>query len=461
MGEKVCRSKAKGEVTAFLSLIFLLLLAFTGSIIESASIQISKNYKKADMVRAMESVFAEYHRVLLEEYEVFALDGSYEKKEFTYENLAERLQHYGALSIENEVTGIEYLTDHLGQPFYNQVMAYMGTVTGLDKLEGLAADSEVWKEQEEKSGQYEQLDESINEELQAELEAAEKQLQDEDNPLKNISGLKQSPLLYQVMEDPSTVSERRIELSEQPSHRQNRKGTGSFPAKENGLGIPGTFLLGEYLLTHFANALEVSEDTALGYEIEYLIAGKGSDRENLESVLAKLLFVRFGINYAYLLTDSVKQGEAEALALALTTLIAFPELVELAKQALLLAWAYGETIMDLRTLMRGHKVPIVKSSETWSLSLAGLKKLGTSEDTGDGTDSEDGLDYKGYLRVLLALEAKETLSMRCLDLIESSMLLKGKSYFRADSCITNLEMASTCRLRRGIKYQFKTVYGYQ
>lgn len=461
MESMVCQSKAKGEITAFLSLVFLLLLAFTGSIIESASIQISKNYKKADMVRAMESVFAEYHRDLLEDYEVFALDGSYGKKEFTYENLTERLWHYGASSIENEVKRIEYLTDHSGQPFYNQVMTYMGTVTGLDKLDGLAENSEVWKEQEENSQQYEQLDETTNEQLQTELEAAEKQLQDEDNPLKNISGLKQSPLLYQVMEDPSTVSERRLELADQPSHRQNRKGEGSFPAKDNGLGIPGTFLLGEYLLTHFSNALESSEETAMGYEIEYLIAGKESDRENLEAILAKLLLVRFGINYAYLLTDSVKQGEAEALALALTTLIALPELVELAKQALLLAWAYGETIMDLRTLMRGHKVPIVKSSETWSLSLSGLKKLGTSEDTKEGTDSENGLDYKGYLRVLLVLEAKETLSMRCLDLIESNMRLKGQSYFRVDSCVTNLEMTSTCRLRRGINYQFQTVYGYQ
>ncbi len=450
----------KGEITAFLSLIFLLLLAFTGSVIESASIQISKNYKKADMVRAMESVFAEYHRDLLEEYDIFALDGTYGRQEFSYENLTERLSHYGASSIENKVEGIEYLTDHSGQPFYDQAMAYMSTITGLDRLEGLSGEAEIWKEQEENSRQYEGLDEATNEELQSELNAAEKQLEDQDNPLQNISGLKQSPLLYQVMQEPDSISQKHLDLSGLASHRQNRKGEGSFPKKEKDLGIPGTFLFGEYLLTHFSNKLKPAEDKAIAYETEYLIAGKESDRENLESVLSKLLFVRFGINYAYLLTDPEKQGEAEALALAITTVIVFPEIAGLLKQALLLAWAYGETIIDLRTLMEGHKVVLVKSSSTWNLSLAGLKKLGTNEDAGTGTDSEEGLDYEGYLRVLLVLEAKETLSMRCIDLIESNMRLKGQEYFSGDSCITNLKTVSTCRLRRGIEYRFGNVYGY-
>ena len=68
----------KGEVTAFLSLIFILLVTFIGGIMESASIQLAKNYRRADANRAMESVFAEYQKELLEEYDIFALDGSYE-----------------------------------------------------------------------------------------------------------------------------------------------------------------------------------------------------------------------------------------------------------------------------------------------------------------------------------------------------------------------------------------------
>ncbi len=42
---------------------------------ESASIQSAKNHRRADMDRAMESVFAEYQKDLLEEYELL-LEGS-------------------------------------------------------------------------------------------------------------------------------------------------------------------------------------------------------------------------------------------------------------------------------------------------------------------------------------------------------------------------------------------------
>lgn len=451
----------KGEITAFLSLIFLLILALVGSLTESASIQVSKNNKKADMVRAMESIFAEYHRTLLEDYDVFALDGTYENKEFSYDNLTKRLARYGAASINNKVSKIEYLTDHSGQPFYDQVMAYMGMVTGLDHLESSSGDSEVWEEQEDQSGQYEELDGATDEELRTKLEEAETQLQEEDNPLSNISGLKGSPLLYQVMKEPDAVSGKQISLSAQPSHRQNRSGEGTFNKKKGNLGLPETFLFGEYILKHFSNALDTSDHTALSYETEYLIAGKESDRENLDAVLKRLLLVRFGVNYTYLLTDSGKQGEAEALAFAITAIAALPELVELVKQALLLAWAYGETIVDLRTLMGGHKVPLIKSAETWNLSLEGLKKIGTQDDTKEGADSESGLDYQGYLRVLLLISPKETLSMRCLDLIESNIQVNGQSMFRADSCISNLEVDSKCSLRRGIQYSFHTIYGYQ
>ena len=48
----------KGEITAFLSLIFLLILSLLGAIIESASIQVLKNHKRADTSLAVESVWA-------------------------------------------------------------------------------------------------------------------------------------------------------------------------------------------------------------------------------------------------------------------------------------------------------------------------------------------------------------------------------------------------------------------
>ena len=104
-------------MTAYLSLVFILLVSFTGSMIESASIQNAKNYGRADMNRAMESVFAEYQKELLEDYDIFALEGSYETGHYSEDLLKGRLAYYGAGSLEHKVRAIEFLTDQGGRAF--------------------------------------------------------------------------------------------------------------------------------------------------------------------------------------------------------------------------------------------------------------------------------------------------------------------------------------------------------
>ena len=53
------------------------------------------------MNRAIESVFAEYQKELLEEYEIFALDAGYETGRYSEQNLIDRLEYYGAGSMEH------------------------------------------------------------------------------------------------------------------------------------------------------------------------------------------------------------------------------------------------------------------------------------------------------------------------------------------------------------------------
>jgi hypothetical protein len=175
----------------------------------------------------------------------------------------------------------------------------------------------------------------------------------------------------------------------------------------------------------------------------------------------KLLFLRFVPNYAYIQTDSEMRAEAEAAALTLCTLLAVPAITEAAAQGILLAWAYGESIMDLRSLLKGHRVPPVKSKESWQLQLSKLLTLGTEEDRSEGRDDIGGLAYQEYLRILLFLEKKEDAAMRALGIIEQNLRrIHGQAYFRADLCVSRLEIRSTGRFRRGISYQFQTYYDY-
>jgi hypothetical protein len=210
-----------------------------------------------------------------------------------------------------------------------------------------------------------------------------------------------------------------------------------------------------YLTEHFGNATKEKETESLLYEQEYLLAGQDTDAKNLESVCKKILNIRMAANYVYLLTDTQKQAEAEAMAAALCSLLTVPAITQLAKHAILLAWAYGESIVDVRVLLQGKRAPAVKTADTWQLQLSSVVKMGTPEEDVKECDVSKGLSYSDYVRGFLLLTEETVLSMRSLDLMESNLGIK------ADSCITRLQLKSTQYMRRGIRNTFTTEFGYQ
>ena len=132
------------------------------------------------------------------------------------------------------------------------------------------------------------------------------------------------------------------------------------------------------------------------------------------------------------------------------------------KHALLLAWAYGESLTDVKTLLAGKKVPAVKSKESWNLTLDSLLELSKNRSIPEGKETEEGNSYEQYLQMMLVLKSKEELSMRALDLVEIN-LRSGmeKTFFRADACVSGADFDMTCYLRRGIRYQYHILYQYQ
>ena len=94
------KKKEDAQLTVMMSLLILILLTFTAGILESASIQTSKNIRRADMERAVESLFAEYQKELLEEYDLFGLDGTYETGNYSEERVLNRITVYGAVKSE-------------------------------------------------------------------------------------------------------------------------------------------------------------------------------------------------------------------------------------------------------------------------------------------------------------------------------------------------------------------------
>jgi hypothetical protein len=454
----------KGEIVAFLSLIFILILSFVAALLESASIQVAKNYRRVDMNRAIECVFAEYQKELLEEYDIFALDATYETGQYSEQNLTERLEYYGVSNTSQQVKRIQFLTDQNGASFYDQVTAYMENQYGVDVVRSFLGTTSVWQRQEEQSQTYVEEEETQEQNLEDLLSSETEELSSEDNPIEHVTQLKQSPVLTLVLNGDVAVSEKQVDAASLLVNRDRNEGYGDFSDVSASSGTLSNLLFGEYLLGHFSSFTGTEEENrgVLDYELEYILAGKSSDKENLEVVVKKLMLLRFVSDYAYLKTDSAKCAEAEALAGTLCTLLVSPGITDAVAQVILLMWAYGESIMDLRSLLEGRKIPLAKTKETWQLQLTGLLKLGTAEEESTGIDCEDGMTYEEYLRMLLFLNKKETLALRALTVIEQNLrTIYGQSYFQADLCVSRLEMSSISLLRRNIQYEYTTYYGYK
>ena len=437
----------KGAITAFLSLIFVLLVSIVGVMVQSASIHITKSMKRADTEFAMESVFAEYHQGLLKEYEIFGKEGTDEQ------TISRRLWFYGAKNMEHTIRKMELLSDNQGYPFYKQAIRFMGKEVSEGNTE--EAPSDGIQTDTIFSDEYTQVPEQeISEELEGILQEDGQTMPEENNPIESVKQLKQSNLLSLVVSSTESISNRNVEKDSLLSSRALSTGKG-YERVSWKSSVAEKTLFTTYLVKHFPDYKNSIENHALLYEAEYLISGEVSDRENLEAVAKKLLTIRLAINYGYLLTDQTRQAEAEALALGLSALLTVPGATEIVKQAVLAAWAYGESILDLRSLFAGNRVPLVKTDETWQMQLANLTKLGTADEAAEQREFSEGITYSDYVRLFLMAVDAETLSMRALDLVELNLGV------RADECITKLEVKSTCELQRNITDVFTTKFEYQ
>jgi hypothetical protein len=349
------------------------------------------------------------------------------------------MAYYGARNTKHTIKQIQLLTDYDGAPFYEQAVRYMKDWLGMEDMGGgtgndFSADSlgNEWSQGE--------LSNSL--ELKGLLEQENAQLPKEDNPIESVKNLKNKPLLSLLVSNQEELSNRSITPETLPSHRTLQKG--SFAQEmQNGTGDRLFFIA--YLFEHFFNVTDGERQAPLLYEQEYLLGGQARDQENLEAVCKKIMNIRTVSNYTYLLTDSAKQAEAEAMALTLCSLISLPAVTEVVKHAILFAWSYGESIVDMRALLKGKKVPLVKSSDSWQLQLSNLAALGTEKEIANEKDMERGLSYQDYLKGLFLLEDTGTLSMRCLDLIETNLHIK------TDQCMTKVEIQSD---------SFTTTYEY-
>lgn len=491
------RHGLKGSITIFLSLTCILFLSLICTAVESARVQGARAQAANITGMGNFSLLGEFEKGLLEEYDIFSLDGTYGSGSFQIAKVNDRLQDFISYNAnpqkdlfsawcfdpwkleltESSVSGYTLLTDESGEPFYQQAVAYMkanAATMAVEKLLEYGEHTEEIKNLEEKYNQsLEQNDsqmdrleqqkqqkietmESEAEEAAANGEIVVVQQEPKNNPLKEIARLRKKSTLEIVTWD-KTISEKKINLRSLPSKSRIQKG--NLKVEKEHSGIVSNALFREYLITHFPGYLSGEGANGLDYQIEYILGGKNSDKKNLKYVVNRLLLIREGMNYLYCVQDPTINSQAGNLALTLTGFLGIAALTEATKHALLLAWAYGESLIDVRILLDNGKVPIFKDASTWSLSLDNLGRI--TEILKEGAKGgETGLSYSDYLRVLLNLESITTQKMRALDMIQIELQAKKEtSAFKAENCIVAVKTGTSWNCRPVFAGLPSAVYG--
>ncbi len=232
-----------------------------------------------------------------------------------------------------------------------------------------------------------------------------------------------------------------------------------------------------------ANDKKDNEETKLqwcelNYVIEYILCGKKSDKDNLNEVLLKLVAIREGMNFTYLMFDGDKKREAFTLATSLVGASGNAAVVKVAQYAILAVWALGESICDLQKMLDKEAVPFIKTADKWQLSLTNLLAMNFSVDADDGnknsnkgvneggnytTDKESLTDmyYEDYLRVLLMAQDATDKRFYMMDAMELRMMALGEKGFRLRDYIWSATGVFTYRYPDSAEYYIREIsYSY-
>lgn len=457
-------STTDAYLTLLVSLVITTLMSLILALLRGAGIGEAKMKSESVTEAAMESVLAEYHKDLFDRYDLLMVDLSYGSADGGTDRLSQRLEMYVTKSLSgsylsaldggaglvglklNDILIPEYLLacDGDGSVFRRQILAYMRAEPVEDFLAETTDNISVLK-----SNGYDTRD--VAAEREANYNELENLFDDDEEAKSNLPSeieeahsLRLQGVLNMTHPNPGAVSRTNINLNEYVSHRDAARGEGKIPGEN--LSLVEIGLIDRYIFEKCGNWSRQTEGSLLKYQIEYLIGGANSDYANLETVATTLLFWREASNFTYILTDSSKNALAEALAVAAALLILEPSAEVLIKNAILFAWSLAESIADMRALFNGGKVPLVKTSATWQTGIFGF---------GGGSGCNSGLDYEGYLAMLLYMTDIKKVSLRLMDVMEMDLRrMSGNENFRMDLCLDQM----TAQFRFGSSVGWSAAY---
>ncbi|MCM1135181.1 MAG: DUF5702 domain-containing protein [Clostridium sp.] len=460
----------KGYLTVFLALSLSFMTGFVLLLTGNAVRNAGKVRLECAVDTGMNAVLSEFHRELLERYDLLYVDVSYLGSQPSIANLEERLRYYieentsgvlngshglwGTLSVENTVvSSFETAAADRGASMRSQAVCYVEDTGVSGEERAVLKQMETVKFLDEAAPMEEWI--GIMEQLAGiELPRIQNEKGDwEEVPLSNpadwVYALAGSDILYLAQADTANISPAKVSLEDYISHRQIQN-TGS---KNRDYKSDKELFL-SYLFDKMGYYGKPRENSLLSCQLEYIAQGKDSDLSNMRAVAETVFRWRFADNAARALADGGLRAEVEDAAGQLLAVTLKEELKAPVAESILYACAFLESISDVRSIYEGGSIPLRKSGHSMAVRhvlSGGLYAAGGSS----------GLTYGQYLAAMILLNSEEEENLRAMDIMEMDIRLHdGSKNFSMDWCVERFEAEISCAGGLGSHYFIKRKYGY-
>lgn len=476
----------KGSVTLYLSITLSLILTLIFYTLESCHLDSLAAHAEGISYMATDSLFSQYCIPLFEKYGLFCLNEQGlelkdELKKYAESNcsipqsLLSDYKSFLKMSVSDvDIEDLTYITDNDGEVFVEQICEYVKylEISSLvnDLLEDADSDyPDVYQYKEDGSPDlsFDNIDVYALDEYapddsendgETSIDVSDIDAESfEDSISEKIGHIIKNGLLSCIVDDPSSVSSLSIDKTTLPSvtcqlsEEGNSQYLGYFKDISQATYRKGCFC--EYIVNTFGCYTAPKENSALKYQMEYVVYGSPDDDVNLINCALQLITLRTGLNLIHLVTDKDKYNAVKKVA-EIANAIPIPGAVFIAQMTILTIWATAEAIIDVRDLLEGKSVVMVKSEKEWNLSLEGLKNF--SKNSKSTNDGRKGLSYSRYLEMLLAVQNNISVYYRTMDLIQMDICKEYSDEFRISRCVSGINAVITYKLPSLISLKNRT-----
>ncbi|MCR5149424.1 MAG: DUF5702 domain-containing protein [Eubacterium sp.] len=446
------RKNNSGVITIFLTLVLVVLFSLFLVVIRTLRIRNARIYASTALRSAVSGIKADYNPYIFENYHVLLFDSTYygRGEGYTEEKIKESLEY--TLGSEYEVkdvviSGLNTIQKNKCQALKNQINDYMKYSLAGKAVDYLIEKVGVSPEKADKplsDDAVKNMDKEAvdalkhdDDEIDHEEEKKSKKKNEKKDPRFLNKFMGTGMVAIMMLPEDAEFSSNIIDITEMPSFsdlysifkeddidnefQDYGNLRGSLTSSERwGNGLTDEAAAICYCSEVFKSLRQKSDkETFVNLEKEYLICGYYNDYMNYTQTVKKLIKLRLGFNFAYILTDAGKMARLSSLATVLTAYAPF--LQPVVKYLLAGCWSYIESYADVNYLVKGHKVKLIKSAEDWTTDLYDLTNVFSKEMSNE--DEEKGLTYDEYLMILMACTG-DILYDRILDLYEVNAKMK-------------------------------------